>query len=121
MKKVLVIGVLLFIFKTEAQTSVLTLADSLFNSGYYAKSIAHYKAYNPQRKVYYKIAGAYKTLGNYDEALAYFEKAIEATPENLSLKYDYAKLLLTVNKTKAAQNVFRELVEADSLNPDYQY
>ena len=112
---------LLIIFKTEAQTSVLKLADSLFNNGNYTKSIELYKKCKPQDAVFYKMAKAYIAIGNYDEALLNLEKAIKSNPENTLLKYDYAKLLSATTNTDKASKVFNELIEIDPSNPNYHY
>jgi tetratricopeptide (TPR) repeat protein len=112
---------LLVMFKTEAQTSVLQLADSLFNNGNYTKSIEQYKKYTPQDAVFYKIAKAYIAIGNYDEALLNLESAIKSNPGNILLKYDYAKLLSATKNTDKASEVFNELIEIDPSNPNYHY
>ena len=107
--------------KTEAQTSVLQFADSLFNNGNYSKAIEHYKNHTPQEEVFYKMAKAYMALGNYDEALLNLESAIKSNPENTLLKYDYAKLLSATRKSNKALAVFNELVAIDPSNPNYHY
>ena len=112
---------LLVMCKTEAQTSVLQFADSLFNNGNYSKAIEHYKNHTPQEEVFYKMAKAYMALGNYDEALLNLESAIKSNPENTLLKYDYAKLLSATRKSNKALAVFNELVAIDPSNPNYHY
>lgn len=42
---------LLILFKTEAQTSVLNIADSLYANGNYSKAIAQYQLYKNQPEV----------------------------------------------------------------------
>ncbi|MGZ0016136.1 tetratricopeptide repeat protein [Yeosuana sp. AK3] len=108
-------------FKAEAQTSVLNMADSLYGNGKYAKAIEQYKMYNKPNEVYYKIANAYIALGNYDEALLNFELAIATNPKNLLLKYDYAKLLSNTKNFTRASEEFNKLIKTDSLNPNYHY
>ena len=112
---------LLVMCKTEAQTSVLQFADSLFNNGNYSKAIEHYKKHTPQEDVFYKMAKAYMALGNYDEAILNLESAIKSNPENTLLKYDYAKLLSATRKSNKALAVFNELVAIDPSNPNYHY
>lgn len=112
---------LIIVIKTEAQTSILNIADSLYSHGNFAKAIEQYKIVNQQVDVYYKIANAYIALGNYDEALLNFEAAIESNPKDLLLKYDYAKLLSTTKAYNKASEEFNKLIKTDSLNPNYLY
>ncbi len=121
MIRVLFICLLIITFKTEAQTSVLNVADSLFVHGNYAKAIEQYNMCSQQEAVHAKLAKAYIALGNYDKALLNYEKAIKTDPENLLLKYDYAKLLSSTKNLNKASEVFRKLVNIDSLNPNYHY
>ena len=112
---------LLTIFKTEAQTSVLKVADSLYALGHYSKAIAQYKAYDNPSEVHHKIARSYIALGNYDEGLINYEKAVEANPENTLLKYDYGKFLYRIKNYKKAAVVFNKLVYIDYKNPNFHY
>ena len=80
--------ILLVVIKTEAQTSVLNIADSLYLNGNYTKAIEAYKEYDNPKQVSDKIAKAYLALGNYDEALNNYKISIEANPESLLLKYE---------------------------------
>lgn len=109
------------IFKTEAQTSVLNVADSLYTTGNYSKAIEHYKTYDVQNDVFYKIAKAYNALGNYDEALSNFKQAVKASPDDVLIKYDYAKLLYRTKNYNESSEVFNMLIDTDSLNPNYHY
>jgi len=108
-------------FKTEAQTSVLGVADSLFATGNYSKSIEHYIAYDKPSEVYEQIAKSYVALGNYGAALQYYDKALEANPGNVFLKFDYAKLLASAKKYKESSFLLDELIYHDYKNPNYHY
>lgn len=112
---------MLVIFKTEAQTSVLTIADSLYASGNYSKAIEQYKLYDQPSDVYESIARAYLVVGNYDEALVNYSNALEAHPDDALLKYEYAKLLSSKKMYKKATILFEELVYSDYKNPNYHY
>ena len=111
----------LVFFKTEAQTSVLNVADSLYINGNYTKAIQQYKNYDNQGEVFDKIAKAYIAIGNYDEALNNYEASIEANPENTLIKYEYGKLLGVTKKYKEASIVYTNLVNVDDKNPNYHY
>lgn len=112
---------LLVLFKTEAQTSVLNMADSLYTNGNYSKAIEHYKTHKNQSEVYDKIAKAYVAIGNYDEGLQNFKASIEANPEDALLKFEYARLLSKTKKYEMATEVFNDLIHIDSKNPNYHY
>ena len=100
---------LFLIFKTEAQSSVLNRADSLYINGNYSKAITAYKTYDNQDNVYTKIAKAYVAIGNYDLALFNYEAGIKANPDDALSKYEYAKLLSKTKKFENAADIFNEL------------
>lgn len=112
---------LLLVFKAEAQTSVLNIADSLFAHGNYSKAINQYKKHNNLPEVYHKIAKAYIAIGNYDEAFNNYQKGVETNPENTLLKYDFGKFLYRTKKFKKASEVFNQLVYEDYKNPNFHY
>jgi tetratricopeptide (TPR) repeat protein len=109
------------ISKTEAQTSVLHVADSLYVIGNYSKAIEQYKSYDRPLEIYDKIARAYVAIGNYDEALKNYGSGIKTNPDDVLLKYEYAKLLSKTKKFKDASKMFNELVYLDYRNPNYHY
>ena len=114
--------ILIFIsFKTEAQTSVLNVADSLYAHGNYSKAIVEYENYNNRPEVYHKIAKSYIAIGNYEKALINYEKGVETNPENTLLKYDYGKFLYRTKNFKKAVDVFNKLVYIDYKNPNFHY
>jgi len=119
--RILIIFIIALVFKTEAQTSVLNVADSLYLHGNYTKAIQQYKTYNNQAEVYNKIAKAYIAIGNYDKAINNYKEAIKSNSNDALIKYDYGKLLYRTKKYKEASNEFNKLVKIDSLNPNYQY
>jgi tetratricopeptide (TPR) repeat protein len=121
MIRVILLFLLCISTKTEAQTSVLKLADSLYINGNYSKAITQYKLYERQDEVYDKITKSYLAIGNYDEALKNYEANIIANPNDALLKYDYAKLLLSTKKYKEASVLFNDLINVDYKNPNYHY
>ncbi len=96
-------------------------ADSLYTYGEYSKSIDAYKPFEEESDIAQKIAKAYIAIGNYDEALAYYEKAILTDKKNQLYKFEYAKLLLRVKQLENAKLVFEELSKTNKTNPNYQY
>ncbi|GAA3635551.1 tetratricopeptide repeat protein [Flavivirga jejuensis] len=112
---------LLIVLKTEAQTSVLNIADSLYANGNYSKAIENYKSYKNQYQVYSKVAKAYIAIGNYDEALKNYEASIQGNPNDALVKYNYAKLLAQTKKYERASKNFNDLLHIDHKNPNYHY
>lgn len=112
---------LLVLFKTEAQTSVLNLADSLYARGNYSKAIVYYKTYKHQQQVFHKIAKSYIAVGNYDAALKSYETFVNADTSEVLNRFDYGKLLAKTKKHKTAVTVFNDLINIDKENPNYHY
>lgn len=108
---------ILYAVSLQAQESVLR-GDSLYRHGNYSKAITQYLTYDHPNDVFEKIANAYFALGNYDEALHYYDLALSAFPDDAHLKYDYAKLLSRTKKLKDAAVLFSELVSLDYNNPN---
>ena len=95
--------------------------DSLYALGNYSKAIEQYLHLESKEMVYPKIANSYRALGNFDEALKYYEKSIQSDPNNALIKYDLATLLVLINKFEMAQEVLLELIVSDKNNPNYHY
>ena len=120
MRNILIALLVLITFKTEAQTSVLTVSDSLMANGNFSKAIALLENSNTENSAY-RLARAYNAIGNYNKSILSFKKAIESTPENILLQYEYAKLLSKVKKNAEAVTIFNNLKAKDSTNPNYHY
>lgn len=121
MRIVFILLFLISIFKTEAQSSVLNIADSLYHNGNYSKAIAAYKSHTDQNEVLDKIAKAYLAIGNYDESLHYYKLTVETHSDDALSKYEYAKLLSKTKQFEASIEVFNELMNVDNRNPNYHY
>ncbi|NRB82818.1 MAG: tetratricopeptide repeat protein [Winogradskyella sp.] len=96
-------------------------ADEYYALGAYSKAIKTYKTLENEEGIYAKIAKAYIALGNYGEGLKYYEQAIALEPNNLKVRYDYAKLLMRTKKFEIAKNELIGLILNDSLNPNLHY
>lgn len=120
MNKYFLIGLLL-IFKAEAQSSAFQVADSLYTYGEYSKAIEAYKPFENQSNVLQKIAKSYIAIGNYDQGITYYDKAIVLDSINQLYKYEYAKVLLRVTQIDKAKLVFEALTITNNTNPNYQY
>ena len=121
MIRLFIILLILIGIKAEAQTSTLSLADSLYLNGNYTKSIEAYKKHPDTSQVFDKIAKAYYAIGNYDLAIGNYKSSIETNPNNALLKYDYAKLLAKTKKYDEASVMFNKLIDIDYRNPNYHY
>ena len=121
MKPLGLIFCLLIFVPAKAQTSVLKTADSLYNYGYYAKAITFYKQLENGSEYFEKVAKAYVLLGNYDQAILYYSKALQVNPNNALVKFEQSKLLFQTNQLNQAKGLLIELVETDPFNPNYQF
>ncbi|MBL85823.1 MAG: hypothetical protein CMO82_04105 [Winogradskyella sp.] len=118
--RVIIVSVLLMSCMVNAQ-SIKDKADHFFATGNFSKSIETYKTLEVLDDVYDDIAKAYIAIGNYGEGLAYYKKAISVSPEDLLLQYQYAKLLSKTKNYKEAHKRFSDLIQSDSLNPNFHY
>jgi len=112
---------MLSITKAEAQSSVLVVADSLYKIGNYSKSIEAYKKHLVKEATFKPIAKSYLALGNYGEAVRYYERAHNTDTTDVLLKYDYAKLLARMKQYKKAMSFFNDLIHSDDQNPNFHY
>ncbi|WP_299128164.1 tetratricopeptide repeat protein [uncultured Winogradskyella sp.] len=108
------------VISVKAQNSKQN-ADQLFANGYYSKAIEAYNLVAEKAEVYDNIAKAYIAIGNYNKAALNYENAIASNPDNLLFKYEYAKLLTKTKRYTESGNLYRKLIEIDSLNPNYHY
>ncbi len=121
MKKLIFVFMIFISIKTEAQSSVLFVADSLYAMGNYTKAIEKYRQHPVKEDTFEAIAKAFIALGNYDEGLLYYDRALNSDEENSLLKYDYARLLAKIKKYDKAETFFRELIDIDYKNPNFHY
>lgn len=112
---------ILFIYKAEAQSSVLKEADSLFINGNFSKAITVYQTYGNPSEVHDKIAKSYMAIGNYDLALEHYKLSVDANKNNALILYEYAKLLSRTKQFEASIEAFNRLMNFDYRNPNYHY
>ncbi|RSK41868.1 tetratricopeptide repeat protein [Mangrovimonas spongiae] len=110
---------LLICFKAEAQTSALSVADSLYAHGKYSQAITVYKSDTLNPATNLKIAKSYEAIGNYDKALKYYQKGL--TKHNLLSRFNYVKLLFKTKQYTLAKSQLEALIALDSVNPNYHY
>ena len=120
--RILILLIFTFIIsKTEAQSSVLNRADSLYQNGNFSKAIAAYQSLDKHREFYDRIAKAYVAIGNYDLAIENYKRSVEIDPKNALVLYDYAKLLSKIKQFEASVAVLNDLMNLDYRNPNYHY
>ena len=110
--------ILLFLVKSQAQTSVLHIADSLFAVGKYSQAI---KMYNTSNIPNANIGNAYKIIGNYDAAILAYKDVIKQDSTLYNIQFDLAKLYADTKNYDAAKQLFLKLIDVDYKNPNYHY
>ncbi|AAK42821.1 tetratricopeptide repeat protein [Saccharolobus solfataricus] len=91
--------------------------DILFQLKKYNEAIEEYKTNLNDDKNLYAIAYTYFTMGKYDQALEYFNKAISANPEDPYYYQGKAETLLFMGRTNEAYNTIKRALEIDPDNP----
>ncbi|MDB2385280.1 tetratricopeptide repeat protein [Polaribacter sp.] len=120
MKKKILIVVLLYCFKTEAQTYNYKIADSLFKIGRYQKALKELDKSKPNYETHYKKGVIYSSIDNYRKAIFEFEKALLFT-DDYQLKIELANLYQKNKQQKNAISIYNEILAKDSLNLVLQY
>lgn len=117
MKKIfIVIGLLFTILKTEAQSSVFVVVDSLLVEGNYQKALTLLENTVPKTfLVFEKSASIYQSIGSDTKALACLNKALEFGT-NESIKVKLAQLFVSTGFTSKAVEAYESLIEKDTLN-----
>ncbi len=110
------------IFKAEAQSSALNVADSLYAVGNYTKAIEQYQLIpNKNAKITLQIARSYRGLGNKKEALIAYKNSLEQNTEQPVAATEYGKLLITRREFAGADTIFETLTKKYPDNPEYFY
>ena len=121
MKKKILILLLFFIVKVEAQTSTFSAIDSLFEKGRYQlalKELKHIKS--PSFLSNYKTAVIYESIDNYKKTVEYLEKAL-VFKEDYKAQLKLAKAYQRIKKTAESIIIYQKLVEKDSMNLILKY
>ena len=123
MKKYLtLIFLTILIIKAEAQSSALTVADSLYAVGSYTKAIENYqKVSNPESPVTLQIARSYKGLGNSKAALENYKKFLLQHTNQPIAATEYGRLLINRGDYFTADSIFSGLATTYPDNPEYFY
>ncbi|MFP2995768.1 tetratricopeptide repeat protein [Spongiivirga sp. MCCC 1A20706] len=111
---------LLLSMGTKAQQSFIQIGDSLYQLGNYRKAISSYEKVN-SAKAAFKIARSYNAIGNHDKSIDAYQQAIEKDSNLVIAKYELAKLFVKKRRNQEARPIFENLMDNDSLNPNYSY
>jgi len=122
MRKIIVLLIAIVSIKAEAQSSALTVADSLFQLGNYSKAISVYeKDVDKSTYTQTKIAKAYVGLGAYRKAIPYYENIVLKDSTLLITQYELGKLYYKIKASEKAFRCFTSLIKYDKQNPNFHY
>ncbi len=115
-KKILIIIISLIALKTEAQSSVFKVVDSLMLEGKYQLALEKLKNENPKTTRLYENVGAiYYQIGDYNNAIFYFNEGVKLGTSN-SIHMRMAKAYDRIGKSKKAIKIYEVIVQNDSTN-----
>ncbi len=117
MKRIFIVISLLFaMLKTEAQSSVFVVVDSLLAEGNYHKALTLLENTVPKTfLIFEKSASIYQSIGSDTKALACLNKALEFGTNEL-IKVKLAQLFVSTGFTSKAVETYESLIEKDTSN-----
>lgn len=119
MRKILIF-LILFVAKAEAQSSTSAIADSLYATGNYTKAINFY-AKEGSANALLQIARAYNAIGNFEKAIVQYKSVVEQNPDFQIASFELGKLLIKLEDYGEARKLFTKLVTTEKENPEYYY
>ena len=111
---------ILFSIKAGAQTSALSMADSLYALGNYTSAINAYAKVGDE-KSNLQIARAYNAIGNFDKSITQYTTILAKNPELHLARFELGKLLLKIKNYASAMEMFQVLTSSEQQNPEYFY
>lgn len=122
MKKVVVYSILFVLtLQLKAQNNAQSRADQLYKTYAYSEAVEGYLKLlkrNPDNEYYIQqIAYCYQKMGQYQQALAYYEKHVQSKRARYEDQFDYGMLLLTDQQFEKAIEQFKKCMV---LNPNDQ-
>lgn len=113
---------LLIAFKAGAQTSALSIADSLYSVGKYSEAIEELESVTPKSDdLYLKLARFNQAAGKFNSALEYYETVLNENSERVLAQLEYAKLLKNAGHLKKSDSVFANLTTKYPGNASFLY
>ena len=108
--------IIFFLFlKTDAQTQVLKLADSLYRIGNYKNALSKLKEAPQTFDVLAKQGLICQKSGKYSEAIEFYTKALQKR-ESLVVWQELGKSYLAHGNTDKAMGIYKEIIQKDSSN-----
>lgn len=109
-------------FTICSQNNDMQVADSLAAVGKHQEAISLLDSLEPKSdKVYLKLAKLQQQAGQNDEALQYYKKVLEQSPDRVLTSLDYGELLLESGKLEEADSLFSDLSEKYPDNAGFLY
>jgi len=107
---------------SQAQTSALAVADSLYAVGDYSEAIKTLESTEPKtEQVHLKLARAFQAKGNLNEAGEQYEIVLKKNPKRVLTQLDHGKLLVKIGELNKADSIFSRLGKDYPKNPGFQY
>jgi tetratricopeptide (TPR) repeat protein len=98
---------------------ILKYKDEKKNAEAYFRTAMRIEPYN--YNIMLKIADYWYTLGNYEEALNYYELIEILKPHDPNIKYNMAFIYINAGKVDEAIDLLKECIELSKDNPTPQY
>jgi tetratricopeptide (TPR) repeat protein len=117
MKKIFVpLLIIMVALKTEAQSSVFSVVDSLLLKGNYQVALIQLeKEHIKTAKIYGKIASIYQSIGDFNKAIQYYEKAL-VIEEKESLKVKLGVSYNSAGFPSKAIALYEDIIKKDTSN-----
>lgn len=110
------------IFKAEAQTLALAVADSLYAVGQYDEAIAEIQQLQPKTpEIYLKLARYNKADGRIKEALQNYQWVLQKNPSRDLTALKYGELLAKAGELEKADSLFSSLIKKYPENAYFRY
>ncbi|QTD38624.1 tetratricopeptide repeat protein [Polaribacter batillariae] len=121
MKKKILIACLFFtILKVQAQSSIFSAVDSLFEKGRYQLALKELAKIEASFISNYKTATIYESIDNYKKTAYFLEKALEFQDDEQA-KLKLAKAYQRLKKPSKSIKIYKEITAKDSLNLVLKY
>ncbi|MFK5878389.1 MAG: hypothetical protein QM478_02715 [Flavobacteriaceae bacterium] len=117
MKKKIVLAIICLIaIKTEAQTSVFKIVDSLLLNGNYQKALVLLENSNDKTVAVFDKAGdIYKSIGNYNKAIENYQHALEKK-ESIAIEAKLGRVFELSGYSSKAIKTYENVMQKDSTN-----
>lgn len=108
--------------KAGAQTSALSISDSLAAIGKQSEAIDLLKNTEPKTdKIYLKLAKLYQATGKDPRAKENYKMVLKLNPERLLTAIEYGDFLIETNDIIKADSLFGKLIDKYPDNANFQY